>query len=129
MLDVKSCRGASRESDHFLVRRRYRCKIAYNKHKPNRKTRRLHVGALREASAVRRIQQQLEEEFGKLETERVAEEKDRIEEDWKLLKQVVMKAAEQTIGHQPKPDRRGWFDDECRKALEEKNAAYMLLFL
>ena len=79
---------------------------------------------MREASKVRSFRQQLEEEFGKLETERVTEEKSHIEEDWKQLKEVIMEAAEQTLGYQPKPDRRGWFDDECRTALEEKNAAY-----
>jgi len=125
MLDVKSCRVASSDSEHFLVRRRYRCKIAYSKYEPNRTTRRLHVAALREASMVRRFQQQqVEEEFGKLETERVTEEKSHIEEDWKKIKQDIMGAAEQTIGYQPKPDRRVCFDDECLKALEEKNAAY-----
>jgi len=77
-----------------------------------------------EKPAVRRFQQQLEEKFGKLETEQVAEEESYIDEDWKQLKEVIMKAAEQTIRYQPKPDRRGWFDDECHKALEEKNAAY-----
>jgi len=46
MLDVKSCRGASSNSDYFLVRERYRCKIAYSKHKPNRTRRRLHRDAL-----------------------------------------------------------------------------------
>ena len=124
ILDVASCRGASNESDHSLVRGRYTSKIAYSKHKPSRTTRRLHADALREASTVRRFGQQLEEEFGKLETERVTEEISHIEEYWKQLKEVIMEAAEQTLGYQPKPDRRGWFDDECRKALEEKNAAY-----
>jgi len=56
---------------------------------------------------VRRFQQQLEEEFGKLETEWVTEKKSHIEEDWKQLKQLIMEAAEQTIGYLPKPDRRG----------------------
>jgi len=105
MLDVKLCRGASSDSDNFLVRGRYRYKIAYSKYEPNRTTRRLHVASLREASMVRRFQQQVEEEFGKLETERVTEEKTHIEEEWKKIKQVIMEAAEQTLGYQPNPDR------------------------
>jgi hypothetical protein len=68
---------------------------------------------------VTRFQQQLEEEFGKLQTEQATKE-----EDWKQLKEVIKEAAEQTTGYQPNPDRRGWFDNECRRALEEKNAAY-----
>jgi hypothetical protein len=124
MLDVKSCRGASRTSDHYLVRGKYRCKIAYNKYEPNRTTRRFHIDALREVSMVRKFQQQLEEEFEKLETEQVTERESHIEEEWKQLKEVIKEAAEQAIGYQPGPDRRGWFDDECCRALQEKNAAY-----
>jgi len=55
MLDVKSCREANSDSHHILVRGRYRCKMAYSKHKPNRTIRRLHVATLREASTVRRF--------------------------------------------------------------------------
>ena len=84
MLDVKSCRGASSDSDHYLVRGKYRCKIAYNKHEPNRTTRRFQIQALREVSMVRRFQQQLEEEFGKLGTGQVTEGESHIEEDWKI---------------------------------------------
>ena len=124
MLDVKSCRGANSDSDHCLVRGKYRCKIAYNKHEPNRKTRRFHKDALREVSMVRRFQQQLEEEFGKLGTEQVTEGESHIEEDWKELKEVIKEAGEQIIRYKPRPDRRGWFDDECFRALEVKSAAY-----
>jgi hypothetical protein len=54
----------------------------------------------------------------------VTEEKSLEEEYGKQLEQVIVDAAEQTVRHQPKLDRKGWFDNECRKALEEKNAAY-----
>jgi hypothetical protein len=53
MMDVKLCRGANSDSEHYLVRGKYRS------YEPNR-TRRLHVDAVQEASMVRRFQQQLE---------------------------------------------------------------------
>jgi hypothetical protein len=124
MPDMKSRRGANSNSDHFLVREKYRCKIAHNKHGPNRITRRFHVDALRETSTVRRFQQQMEEEFGKLEIEQTTREESHTEEDCKQIQEVITEAAEQAIGYQPKPDRRGWFDNECGRALDEKNVAY-----
>ena len=122
VLDVKSCRGASSDSDHFLVRGKYRCKIAYNKQELNRKMKKLHIDALREPSAVTKFQQQLGKEFGKSETEQVEKGEISIEEEWKQLKEAITEAAEQTIGYQPRPDGRGWFDEECRVALDEKHS-------
>jgi hypothetical protein len=67
MVDVKSCTGASSDSDHYLVRGMYRGKTAYNKYEPNRTTAGMfHKDVLREAITVRRFQQQLEEEFGNI---------------------------------------------------------------
>jgi len=62
--------------------------------------------------------------FTRLCFEQVTEGESHIDEDWKQLKEAIQEAAEQTIGYQPKPDGRGWFDDKCHRALEEKIAAY-----
>jgi endonuclease/exonuclease/phosphatase family metal-dependent hydrolase len=121
--DVKSCRGASSDSDHFLVRVKYRCKIGYSKQKPNRNAKKFHVETLTEPSTAMRFQQ-IGKEFEKTENERAADVVIHLEEEWKRIKEVIVEAAEQTIGYQPKPDRRGWFDDERRLAVDEKNIAY-----
>jgi hypothetical protein len=71
-----------------------------------------------------KFQPQIRKDFEKLGKEGAVEEEINTEEEWKQIKEVVIEAAEQTIGYQPKPDRRGWFDDKCRTALE-KNTAYI----
>jgi hypothetical protein len=70
---------------------------------------------------ITKFQQQLEKEFGKPETEQAV--KGEICIEWKQLKEVITEVAEQTIGYQPKLDRRGWCD-ECRTALDEKSRVY-----
>ena len=77
-----------------------------------RNTKIFHVETLRERSMVMKFQQQLGKEFEKSENEEAAEEEIYIEEECKQVKEVIVEAAEQTIGYQPKPDRRGWFDVE-----------------
>ena len=69
ILDVKSCRGASSDYNHFLVREKYRCKIAYSKHQFNRNSKKFHVETLREPRTVMMFQQQLGKEYEKSEKE------------------------------------------------------------
>ena len=33
-------------------------------------------------------------------------------EEWKQLKETIVKTAEHTTGYHPKSDNRGWFDEE-----------------
>lgn len=47
------------------------------------------------------------------------------DEERKQIKEVIAEVAEQTVGYQPKPDHRGWFNEECKIATDENNAAYM----
>ena len=35
-----------------------------------------------------------------------------VDEEWKQLKVAIVKTAERTIRYHPKPDKRGWFDEE-----------------
>jgi hypothetical protein len=102
ILDVKSCRGGNSDSDHFLVKGKYRCKIAYSKHELNRNTRKFHVEKQQDPSTATRFRQQIRKEFEKLGKEQAVEELINIEEEWKQIKVVAIEAAEQTIGYQPK---------------------------
>jgi hypothetical protein len=68
--------------------------------------------------------QQLGKELEKTERERIVEELVHTEKEWKQIKEVMVEAAEQTVGYQPKQDNGGWFDEECKVAVHEKNTAY-----
>jgi len=63
MLDIKSCRGANSDSYHFLVKGKYRCKIAHRKHEINRNPQKFNVKRLTEPSIITNYQQSLGKEF------------------------------------------------------------------
>jgi hypothetical protein len=56
-------------------------------------------------------QQQLGKEFEKTDKEGAVKELIHICEEWKQIKEVLVEAAVQTVGYQPKPDKRR-FDEE-----------------
>ena len=59
---------------------------------------------------------------GRLENQN-QEDMENVEQDWQNIKAAILEAAKETIQMQPSTGNREWWDEECRKAIEEKNVA------
>ena len=56
---------------------------------------------------------------------KMAVERQDINTEWQQIKDSVLNAATEVIQYENKTPRNEWWDDECRKAMEEKNLAKM----
>jgi hypothetical protein len=77
---------------------------------------RWHLDRLKDEDLKQRYQREIQ---SKLDRE---EDRGNIEEEWKRIEEVVKKTAEEMIGEK-RVVRNEWFDQERRKAIEEKNNA------
>jgi hypothetical protein len=50
-----------------------------------------------------------------------------VEKKWTEIKQAVEEAAKEVIGEKKRVRNEGWFDDECRAAIEQKNANRLIM--
>lgn len=114
--DVRAYRGADADSDHALVRVKYRQRICRVYNVRGERQRRFDTEKLkgeRIQEYVDAIEAGLQDMSGE----------GNVEGTWHEIKSVVRMAAEGVVGFK-KPERReGWFDAECRAALELRNEA------
>jgi hypothetical protein len=45
-----------------------------------------------------------------LKRSRAGKEVTHVNEEWEKLKEIIVETMEHTLGYQPKPHNRGWFD-------------------
>lgn len=119
-MDVRSCRGADADSDHYLVRIRYRQKIDLAKTEKAKRTARHNIEGFKNG--------ELKEEYKKkiadtLEIKKELWEKGEVESIWNILKTIVSEAADDTLGKKEQGKRVEWFDEECLTAIRERNEA------
>jgi hypothetical protein len=50
-------------------------------------------------------------------------EEGNVEENWKLIEKVIKEAADETVSKEGNQHNKEWFDEECAKAVSEKNNA------
>jgi len=118
IMDVRTLRGPNIDSDHFLVRVKLRARVAvHTKRQPA--LRRFDVERLKD-DAVR------EEYTAKMESAIIAEtqnDDETVEAKWHRLHKTIQGVATEVMGWRGRKPRNDWFDEECQRALDEKNAA------
>ena len=119
VLDVRSYRGANSNSDHFMIMATIRARLS-NVHKErHRKTPRYDVARLKDDNIAdlyaERIAQKLDN--------RAAEPNVSTDGAWESCKLAIASAAEEVVGAITPTRRNHWFDQDCQKATDEKNAA------
>lgn len=115
IIDVRSCRGPNCDSDHYLVKAVLRERISNTlKEEANVRTK-WDTGKLKNETEASKFERIVRE---KMENE---EEVEDISERWKKIERALVEAAKETIGTKKREKREGWFDEECRRAIEKKN--------
>jgi hypothetical protein len=46
------------------------------------------------------------------------------DQQWEIIKQIVIDTATETMGYLDKRRRNEWFDEECKQEMNKKNKAY-----
>ncbi len=118
ILDVRSCRGPNIDSDHYLVKVRFRARI---RTKMNKKevVKRFDIDKLKDMEIRKQYVEKLEERI----IEGMEVEPASINDTWSRIKQEVESVAAETIGWRTGGIRNDWYDEECKLATQAKNQA------
>ncbi|XP_055691300.1 craniofacial development protein 2-like [Lutzomyia longipalpis] len=122
LLNVRTFRGANVDSDHFLVGAVFRARVATFKGVAATKSVKINIEALKNEQ----LRAKYAEEVDAALANNASGPGDGmpINDMWEHVKSVVIGKASTTLGLGRKADRNDWFDDECKLATEQKNAAY-----
>lgn len=110
--DVKSARGPCADTDHFMVVAKVQIKQIKN---PRTKIEKIkwNVEELTNEETRKEYEQKLTNELEQInETE--------IEEEWGEIKKAINKAANHSIGKENKRKGNDWWNEKCKKAVDEK---------
>ncbi|XP_039297864.1 uncharacterized protein LOC120354582, partial [Nilaparvata lugens] len=120
ILDVRSLRGADCDTDHFMIRLKYRQRINNTGFSKGKKQLKFDCEKLLKNQSLKEAYQQRSQD--KLEEYQHAGDTT-AEQKWKNLRHSIVMSAQETIGYKRKEVRNTWIDEECIQALEERNKA------
>lgn len=113
--DVRSLRGLDADSDHFLVRAKFRERISNIRNTRPEKIPKWNTEALKDTKRIVEYQTTLETALGSI------TDQNNVDALWEVIKNSVTRSIETTVGKRTSTKKKNWFDDECERVLELRN--------
>jgi len=110
-------RGANCDSDHFIIRTIIRHIISCTYQKKQKYKLRWDIHKLESKDKKNEYEEYI---TGKL---RQIERKQDVNEEWIIVKNVILESANEKIGEQRKERNQDWYDEKCQIAMKENNDA------
>jgi len=114
--DIRSMRGSSAMSDHFLVKAKIVLRISTKWRKKDKYKEKINKDLLKTTTA------KVYQEKITLELRNIQEMVD-VNEAWEKVEQVIQRTTKEVLGYIPKKAKKTWFNEECKDAQEEKDKA------
>lgn len=117
ILDVRSYRGANIDSDHYLVIAKLRARISAAKCEKQQEIKGYNLEALKSVTTSTEYARTVTQKLENVQTNQT------VEEHWKQCSAAITASAAEVLGPIHRRPRKEWFDDECKRAIQEKNVA------
>ena len=117
VMDVRSYRGANIDSDHYLVMAKVRARISRAKSEKSQNTKGYNIEALRSKETSEAFSRKVTQHLQNVQVDAP------VEELWQQCSTAVTSAATEVLGPIRRKPKKEWYDAECTKAVQEKNAA------
>jgi hypothetical protein len=124
IVDVRSVRGPNCDSDHYLVKALLRERLADAGSGKGPKRVRWDVEKMRQPEIATQYQ-----EMPSRKLDEIPKDIDHrsVDTRWMEIKKVIGETAKEVIGEKRRVRYEEWFDDECRIAIERKNADRLIM--
>lgn len=122
IINVRSFRGANCDTDHYLVGFKLRQRISLINNDRAKKRTKFNTEKLKDDKCKEEFQKALEQEYTEPEQQTTITH-DNIETQWNALRDALVNTAEKVLGPAKINKHVEWYDDECKRKVEERNIA------
>lgn len=119
--DVKSHRGVSAQSDHFLVKAKIQIKLPRKWRKRIIIEEKVDIDDIKNSEMLKEYRNKLKNKL------KDGIEAENIETRWKKLEGIIKTTALEHLGKKKKVQKHKWFNDKCQSAIVERDKARSLM--